>query len=200
MLVDDLNLIVCGVGGQGVVLSSDILANAFLKSGYDVKATDIIGLGQRGGSVVTHVRAGDKVISPLIKKGEADILLSFEKYEALRWSRYLKEEGLLIVNDKKVTPTSVTEKLQDDIDLDRLLGELDYERMIIDISRILRDDEISSKYTNTFMLGMLSMKTSIESKVWEESIGENVTVGFREDNIKAFRVGRKLFQMKTEEN
>ncbi|MCG8541615.1 MAG: indolepyruvate oxidoreductase subunit beta [Clostridia bacterium] len=200
MLVDDLNLIVCGVGGQGVVLSSDILANAFLKSGYDVKATDIIGLGQRGGSVVTHVRAGEKVISPLIKKGEADILLSFEKYEALRWSRYLKEEGLLIVNDKKVTPTSVTEKLQDDIDLDRLLGELDYERMIIDISSILRDDEISSKYTNTFMLGMLSMKTSIESRVWEESIGENVTVGFREDNIKAFRVGRKLFQMKAEEN
>ncbi len=200
MLVDDLNLIVCGVGGQGVVLSSDILANAFLKSGHDVKATDIIGLGQRGGSVVTHVRAGDKVISPLIKKGEADILLSFEKYEALRWSRYLKKEGLLIVNDKKVTPTSVTEKLQDDIDLDRLLGELDYERMIIDISSILRDDEISSKYTNTFMLGMLSMKTNIESRVWEESIGENVTVGFREDNIKAFRVGRKLFQMKAEKN
>ena len=200
MLVDDLNLIVCGVGGQGVVLSSDILANAFLKSGYDVKATDIIGLGQRGRSVVTHVRAGEKVISPLIKKGEADILLSFEKYEALRWSRYLKKEGLLIVNDKKVTPTSVTEKLQDDIDLDRLLGELDYERMIIDISSILRDDEISSKYTNTFMLGMLSMKTNIESRVWEESIGENVTVGFREDNIKAFRVGRKLFQMKAEEN
>lgn len=200
MLVDDLNLIVCGVGGQGVVLSSDILANAFLKSGHDVKATDIIGLGQRGGSVVTHVRAGEKVVSPLIKKGEADILLSFEKYEALRWSRYLKKEGLLIVNDKKVTPTSVTEKLQDDIDLDRLLGELDYERMIIDISSILRDDEISSKYTNTFMLGMLSMKTNIESRVWEESIGENVTVGFREDNIKAFRVGRKLFQMKAEEN
>lgn len=200
MLVDDLNLIVCGVGGQGVVLSSDILANAFLKSGHDVKATDIIGLGQRGGSVVTHVRAGEKVVSPLIKKGEADILLSFEKYEALRWSRYLKKEGLLIVNDKKVTPTSVTEKLQDDIDLDRLLGELDYERMIIDISSILRDDEISSKYTNTFMLGMLSMKTNIESRVWEESIGENVTVGFREDNIKAFRVGRKLFQMKAEKN
>ncbi len=200
MLVNDLNLIVCGVGGQGVVLSSDILANAFLKSGHDVKATDIIGLGQRGGSVVTHVRAGEKVVSPLIKKGEADILLSFEKYEALRWSRYLKKEGLLIVNDKKVTPTSVTEKLQDDIDLDRLLGELDYERMIIDISSILRDDEISSKYTNTFMLGMLSMKTNIESRVWEESIGENVTVGFREDNIKAFRVGRKLFQMKAEKN
>ncbi|WP_432402617.1 indolepyruvate oxidoreductase subunit beta [Wukongibacter sp. M2B1] len=192
MVVDPLNLIICGVGGQGVVLASDIISSTFLEAGYDVKTTDIIGLGQRGGSVITHVRVGDKIVSPLIKKGEADIILSFEKYEALRWSRYLKNEGDLIMNDQSITPTSVTEKLEEDIDLDGLIDRLDYNKMLIDISEVLRMNDISTKCINIVMLGILSLKTHIEEILWEDIIGENVSSDFAEDNLRAFRIGRKL--------
>jgi len=192
VLADTLNLIICGVGGQGVVLASDIISNTFLESGYDVKATDIIGLGQRGGSVITHVRVGDEIISPLIKKGEADIILSFEKYEALRWSGYLKNDGVLVMNNESITPTSVTEKLQEDIDLDEFVDRLHYKKILIDIASILKLNDISTKCTNIVMLGILSLKTHIEALIWEDIISKNVALDFVEDNLQAFRIGRNI--------
>ncbi|SKC76461.1 indolepyruvate oxidoreductase subunit beta [Maledivibacter halophilus] len=187
------NFIICGVGGQGIVLTSDIISNTFLESGWDVKATDIIGLGQRGGSVVTHVRVGNDIISPLIKKGKADIILAFEKYESLRWCNYLKEDGELIINNKSIIPTSVTEKIEKDIDLNVLLDKLNYKNSLVDISIKLENNGINAKCTNLFMVGILSRKTNIKYKLWEEIIKRNVKKEFREDNIRAFKMGRNLF-------
>jgi indolepyruvate ferredoxin oxidoreductase beta subunit len=102
------DLLMVGVGGQGIVLASDILGGVALAAGYDVKKTDTLGMAQRGGSVVSHVRVADKVWSPLIKEGEVDVLVAFEKLEAARWSYYLNEGGAAIVNNQTTPPLSVS--------------------------------------------------------------------------------------------
>src|SRR5690554_5936565 len=101
------NILIVGVGGQGTLLTSRVLGSLACKMGYDVKVSEVHGMAQRGGSVVTHVRFGDRVSSPLIEEGRADILLAFEKMEALRWIHYLKEDGMLIVNDQAIDPMPV---------------------------------------------------------------------------------------------
>lgn len=105
--MNKLDLLITGVGGQGVVLASDIIGETALSAGYDVKKTDTLGMAQRGGSVISHVRTGTKVWSPLIKEGEADILVAFEKLEAARWAHYLKQGSIAIVNNHALPPLSV---------------------------------------------------------------------------------------------
>src|SRR4030042_6372644 len=104
----EMDFLITGVGGQGVVLASDILGETALAAGYDVKKTDTLGMAQRGGSVVSHVRIAEKVWSPLIKEGAADILIAFEKLEAARWSYYLSEGSAAIVNNQTTPPLSVS--------------------------------------------------------------------------------------------
>ncbi len=101
------NILIVGVGGQGTLLASKLIGAAFVKRGYDVKVSEVHGMSQRGGSVVTYVRYGDKVHSSLIEKGEADIIISFEQLEAARWLPYLKPDGVLIVNTQKIDPMPV---------------------------------------------------------------------------------------------
>ena len=103
-----VNLLVTGVGGQGVILASDIISETALAAGYDVKKTDTLGMAQRGGSVISHVRIAPRVWSPLIKEGEVDILLAFEKLEAARWSYYLRPGGVAIINNQAVPPLSIS--------------------------------------------------------------------------------------------
>jgi len=103
-----IDLLMTGVGGQGTILASDIIGEVALASGYDVKKTDTLGMAQRGGSVTSHVRLASKVYSPLIKEGEADIMLAFEKLEAARWGYYLKPGGIAIVNNLALPPLSVS--------------------------------------------------------------------------------------------
>src|SRR5690554_743448 len=105
--MQSINILIVGVGGQGTLLTSRVLGNLASDLGYDVKVSEVHGMAQRGGSVVTHVRFGNKVYSPLIEVGKADILLSFEKMEALRWEHYLKEGGMLITNDQSINPMPV---------------------------------------------------------------------------------------------
>ncbi len=104
----NMNILLAGVGGQGTILTSKILSNGFLQQGYDVKMAEIHGMAQRGGSVTTQIRVGDQIFSPVIEKGQADIIVAFEKSEALRWLDYLKPDGILIVNDYMIEPFTVS--------------------------------------------------------------------------------------------
>lgn len=192
MLLKGGNFIICGIGGQGIVLTSDIVSKVFLASEYDIKATDIIGLGQRGGSVVTHIRTGEKIYSPLIKRGEADIILAFEKYEGLRWLPYLKRKGKLIVNDCKNRPTSVINGLQEDIDIDERMRGLDCWKLMVPGAKILKDHHMDGKFVNIFMTGVFSKYTDIDDQYWEQIIRHHVPPPYLEENIKAFRMGRGL--------
>jgi indolepyruvate ferredoxin oxidoreductase beta subunit len=103
----NLSVMIAGVGGQGTLLTSQVLGAAALKAGYDVKMSEVHGMAQRGGSVITYVRIGEKVDSPVIEKGGADILLCFEKLEALRWIDYAKQDGTIIVNEQRIDPMPV---------------------------------------------------------------------------------------------
>ena len=105
--IEKIDLLMTGVGGQGNILASDIICEVAMAAGYDVKKTDTLGMAQRGGSVISHVRLAEKVYSPLIKEGEVDILLAFEKLEGIRWASYLKPSAIVIINDYAVPPLSV---------------------------------------------------------------------------------------------
>jgi indolepyruvate ferredoxin oxidoreductase beta subunit len=164
-----LNVLIAGVGGQGVVLASDILAEVAMGAGLDVKKTDTLGMAQRGGSVISHVAISEDVASPVISEGEADILLAFEKAEAARWSGYLRNGGIVIVNDLSIPPLSVS------------LGSESYPD----------DAEILPKVLNVIMLGALSMLTPFNPDLWGKEIGLKLPPHLLDINLTAFELGRR---------
>jgi len=191
--VKKLDLLITGVGGQGIVLASDIIGEAALAAGYDVKKTDTLGMAQRGGSVISHVRIAHQVWSPLIKEGEVDILLAFEKLEAARWSQYLRTGAIAIVNNQAVPPLSVS------------LGEERYpsDRELLDIVKrrtdrvyfvdgTWRTRELGNVRTlNMFMLGYASRFVPLKVDIWKDAISRYVPSSVRQINITAFDRGRK---------
>lgn len=188
-----MDLMIAGVGGQGVVLASDIIGETAIAAGFDVKKTDTLGMAQRGGSVVSHVRLAPKVWSPLIKEGEVDLILSFEKLEAARWSHYLREGGVVIVNDYEQPPQSVSlgqEKYPSDDEIIAALKRQTEEVYLIDGSG--RVKELGNVRTlNIFMLGCFSVFAPLEADVWRESITRRLPENIREINLTAFEMGRK---------
>lgn len=185
-------IMIVGVGGQGTLLSSKILGRVLLDSGYDVKVSEVHGMSQRGGSVVTYVRFGDKVYSPVIDKGEADVILSFEKLEAARWLEYLKEGGKMIVNTYEAMPMPV------------ITGAAQYPDDLINKMKakgadVEADDFLSiataagsSKAVNIALLGRLSKSfPEISEESWINAITAIVPPKFLELNKKAFELGRK---------
>lgn len=188
----NLNLLVTGVGGQGVVLAGDILADVALAAGCDVKKTDTLGMAQRGGSVVTHLRMAEEVASPLIKEGEADILLAFEKLEAARWAGYLRQGASAIVNNYAIPPLSVSlgaEAYPDDDKIKHILGHRAGDVLFVEGTK--RSAELGNlKVLNVFMLGLLSMLTPFSPEVWQEIIGRHLPAGILEINLTAFERGR----------
>lgn len=185
------NIMIVGVGGQGTLLASKMLGYVLLNQGYDVKVSEVHGMSQRGGSVVTYVRYGEKVYSPVIDKGEADVILSFEKLEAARWLEYLKPGGKMIVNTQemepmpvitgaKVYPNNLVEKMQAagaDVDARDFLA--------------LANEAGSSKAVNIALMGRLSVYfPEISDEKWQEAIAANVPPRFLELNKKAFELGR----------
>ena len=188
-----MDLLITGVGGQGVVLASDIIGEAALAAGYDVKKTDTLGMAQRGGSVISHVRIAPKVYSPLIKEGEVDLLLGLEKLEAVRWSHYLRPGGIAIANNYEQPPMSVS------------LGQEQYpgHEEIIDILKRQTDrvyfidgtrrvGELGNIRTlNIFMLGCLSVFAPLKVNIWKAVISEHLPAGIRDINLTAFEQGRK---------
>jgi indolepyruvate ferredoxin oxidoreductase beta subunit len=188
-----MDILVTGVGGQGVVLASDIIGEAALAAGFDVKKTDTLGMAQRGGSVVSHVRLGQRVWSPLIKEGEVDLLLAFEKLEAARWSHYLKKNAVVIVNSYGQPPLSVSlgqEKYATDDEIVAALKRRTDKIYIIDGNKKAR--ELGNVRTlNIFMLGCLAAFAPLETEVWKDTISRRLPEHLREINLKAFEMGRK---------
>jgi indolepyruvate ferredoxin oxidoreductase beta subunit len=188
------NILIVGVGGQGTLLTSRIVGNLALNSGYDVKMSEVHGMAQRGGSVVTHVRIGSKVSSPLIEQRQADIILAFEKLEAYRWVNYLKDDGIMIVNDQQIDPMpvimgtvpypeNIPEKINSRCELFVLVNALDIAEKVGNI-----------RVVNTVLLGVMAGYLEIELEAWLKSIEENVPPKTIEVNKSAFISGYNLQQ------
>ena len=187
------DLLITGVGGQGVILASDILSEAALTAGYDVKKTDTLGLAQRGGSVISHIRIGQRVWSPLIKEGEADILLALEKLEAARWGYYLQPGAIAIVNNYARPPLSVNlgnEHYPTDEEITSILKRRS--ARVYFVNSTSRTRELGNISTlNIFMLGCASLFLPFRVSIWQESISRHVPPSAQKINIDAFKQGRK---------
>jgi indolepyruvate ferredoxin oxidoreductase beta subunit len=191
--VKKFDLLITGVGGQGVILASNIIGEVALAAGYDVKKTDTLGMAQRGGSVVSHVRLGPEVHSPLIRAGEVDILLAFEKLEAARWSHYLSPGAIAIINNHALRPISVNlgdERYPSDEEIAGILRR-GSERIyfIKGTERVKKLGNI--KILNVFLLGCASVFLPLKIRVWQDIISQHVPPSVRELNITAFNQGRK---------
>ena len=187
-----VNIMLAGVGGQGVLLASEVISKAALQEGYDVKKSEVHGMAQRGGSVVSNVRYGRKVYSPLIAEGEADILLAFEKLEALRWINYLKPSGKVITNTQRIDPLTVaTGKKEYPQDVLSALKNTGHKIVNLDALNAARDAG-SQKAINTVLIGALVNYTDIKKDVFQEVIKESVPPKTVEINNKAFQKGLKL--------
>ena len=185
-----LNISLVGVGGQGTLLASEILCQVALLSGRDVKKSEVHGMAQRGGSVVSQVRMGEKIHSPLIGIGETDVLIAFEKVEALRHAHFLSPTGVAMVNDQEIRPVTVSSgqaQWPEDID-GKLKSTFPKLELIpaLDIARTLG----SVRIVNVVMIGALSNHLGIPEDTWRDAITALVNPRFLELNLKAFDAGR----------
>ncbi len=191
-----LDLLITGMGGQGIILASDITVETALASGYDVKKTDTKGMARRGGSVVSHVRIARQVWSPLIKAGEVDILLALEKLEAARWAHYLRPGGIIIVNNQALPPLSVIlgyDQYPSDEEITDILKRQTDHVYFVDGAR--RAKELGNIRTlNIFMLGCASLFAPFKVPIWKEGISQRLPPCIRQININAFDQGRKEIQ------
>lgn len=187
--MDDKNILIVGVGGQGTLLASRILGSLAMEQGYDVKLSEVHGMAQRGGSVVTHVKFGRKVFSPLIEVGTADIILAFEKMEALRWIHYLKQDGTIIVNDQSIDPMPVITGLaQYPDDIWQRLNK--WSSNVISIDALSIAKELGNiRVANTVLLGVLAQKLGVPAESWEKIIENTVPSKTIEINKQAFYRG-----------
>ena len=184
------NVMIVGVGGQGSLLASKLLGRLLLSKGYDIKVSEVHGMSQRGGSVVTYVRFGDKVYSPVIDKGEADYIVSFELLEAARWTEFLKPGGKIITNTQQVNPMPV------------IIGAAEYPENLLDKmaaagldvdaldALTLAEEAGSSKAVNIVLMGHLSRYFAFTEEEWLEALAQSVAPKFLELNKKAFTLGR----------
>ena len=185
------NIMIVGVGGQGTLLASRILGNTVINEGYDVKVSEVHGMSQRGGSVVTYVKYGEKVYSPIIDRGEADIILAFEMLEAYRALPYLKKGGKMIVNDQTMDPMpviigameypeNIKEKLESKVDL-----------VTVDALKYAKEAG-NIKAVNVVLIGVMAKSTDIPYENWVETIKTTVPPKFLDVNLKAFELGYNL--------
>ena len=187
------DFLLVGVGGQGVLLASDILAEVGLKAGYDVKKAEVHGMAQRGGSVVSHVRWAEKVLSPLIGRGEVDYLLALEKLEALRHIEMLRPGGTALVNDYAIPPLSISagdDVYPDDEWLRRTISAVTEDLRLLPGTK-LAEELGSARAANVVMLGALSALLDVPPQVWLEVIAERVPERYAELNRRAFLRGRE---------
>lgn len=183
------SVMIVGVGGQGTLLASRLLGAAMVAEGYDVKVSEVHGMSQRGGSVVTYVRYGEKVYSPIIEEGEADIVLAFEQLEAARYLPYLKKGGAVVVNTQKMDPmpvvtgsTTYPEGLLEDM---KKKGA----RVLALDALSLAEEAGSAKAVNVVLIGAMAKSLGQEQAVWLKAIEETVPAKFLEMNRKAFALG-----------
>ena len=182
------NIMIVGVGGRGTLLTSRILGNTILGEGYDVKVSEVHGMSQRGGSVVTYVKYGEKVHSPIIGKGEADIVLAFELLEALRALPYVKKGGKIIVNTQEIDPMPViigAAKYPEDIE--NILSD---NTDLVAVDALAKAKEAGNiKAVNVVLIGVMAKSTDIPYEKWVEALKTTVPPKFLDINLKAFDLG-----------
>ena len=184
------NIIIVGVGGQGSLLASKILGDLLLRQGYDVKVSEVHGMSQRGGSVITYVRFGDRVYSPVVDEGEADYIVSFEILETARWLSYLKPDGQIVTNTQQIDPMPVITGAA--TYPENLVSKIKAAGVKIDAMDCLSlaREAGSPKAVNIVLLGRLSHYFSISEEAWQEALAANVPPKFLELNKKAFALGK----------
>ena len=183
------SVMIVGVGGQGTLLASRVLGSAMLSQGVDVKVSEVHGMSQRGGSVVTYVRYGDKVYSPIIAQGEADVLLAFEALEAARYLPWLKPEGTVVVNTQQMDPMPVvTGVAEDPKDILGKVREQGVKVVALDALG-MAEEAGSSKAVNVVLIGAMAKKLDLPKEVWIDTIKETVPSKFIDMNLKAFELG-----------
>ena len=182
------NIMIVGVGGQGTLLTSRILGGIMVDAGYEVKLSEVHGMAQRGGSVVTFVRYGDTVAEPIVEEGQADVLIAFERLEALRYAHFLKKDGVLIVNDQRIDPiTVVTGAAQYP---EQILENLRKEYTVYSINAQKKALELgNSRVFNIIVLGMAARHMDFDREEWLKVIEKTVPPKTVEINKKAFFVG-----------
>lgn len=197
-MAKDISIVLAGVGGQGTLIAGKLLGILALKLGLDIKVSEVHGMSQRGGSVITYVRMGEKVYSPIIEEGMADYVLAFEEVEAVRWANLLKKDGILLVNSQKIKSLPV------------LLGNAEYPENIKDAlnlaaenrAKVVEFDALSaalscgsSRAVNMVMVGALSAGMDIDKALWEEAINEAFASKAKliPMNLQAFNKGRDFF-------
>lgn len=183
------SIVIAGVGGQGTLLASRLIGAVATDSGHDVKVSEVHGMAQRGGSVITYVRYGENVISPIIPLGEADYILAFEQLEAFRWTPYLKKGGTLIMNTQKIEPMPViigTVKYPEDIE--KILHEKVENCYSLD-ALSLAIQAGSRKAVNCILIGKLAKMMDFDKSIWVDAIKKTVPQKFIDMNIKAFELG-----------
>jgi len=184
------NILLVGVGGQGVILAGKILTEVLVHAGFDVKKSEVHGMAQRGGSVLSHVRFGPKVFSPLVKKGEGDILLSFEQLETLRYLDYLNRKPTIFLNDQKILPPSVSMGLEvypEDIP-ERLRKK--FKNTFLVEGLLMARKAGNLKAVNTVLLGALSRSLPIGEKTWVKTLRERFPKPLQAVNLDGFYLGR----------
>jgi indolepyruvate ferredoxin oxidoreductase beta subunit len=191
-MTETKGILLAGVGGQGILRASDILCRVFMAAGFDVKKSEVHGMAQRGGCVTSHVRYGEKVHSPLAKKNDIDVLVSFERMDTLRYLDYVKESGTVIINTEEIYPPAVN------------LGEAPYPTHVVEtvhrfFARVVPVDATTLalragniRTVNTVLLGALSSCLSLSPALWEKTLKESFPTKFIGVNRKAFRLGRDV--------
>ncbi|HUU05267.1 MAG TPA: indolepyruvate oxidoreductase subunit beta [Patescibacteria group bacterium] len=183
------SILICGVGGQGILTASDLLSDVLLLAGFAVKKSEVHGMSQRGGDVISTVRYGDQVFSPLPALKETDYILAFEKLEALRNINYLSEKGIILVNDFEWQPLPVAAGLEKyPADTVEQLQKLAAELVLIPATR-LAVELGNEKVSNVILIGLLASRMEIDKKLWLEVIGKKVPPRFIDLNLKAFESG-----------
>ena len=182
------NIMIVGVGGQGTLLTSRILGGITVAAGYDVKLSEVHGMAQRGGSVVTFVRYGEKVAEPIVEEGQADVLIAFERLEALRYAHFLKKDGVIVVNDHRIDPITVVTGVAEYPD--DIIGTLEKDHKVLKVNAMEEAIKLgNSKVFNIIVLGVAAKHMDFDKEMWLEVIEKTVPPKTVEMNKKAFLYG-----------
>lgn len=191
MAKNTVNIMIVGVGGQGTLLASRILGNITTSCGYDVKISEVHGMAQRGGSVVTFVRYGENVAEPIVEEGQADILIAFERLEAMRYSHFLKKDGTIIVNDQRIDPMTVVTGAAEYPE--NIIENLAKKYNVISLDAMAEAAKLgNTRVFNTIILGVTATKMEFEKATWIETINNIVPPKTVELNLKAFELGYNM--------
>lgn len=190
-MAETKNIMIVGVGGQGTLLTSRILGGITVEAGYDVKLSEVHGMAQRGGSVVTYVRYGEKVAEPIVEEGQADVLIAFERLEALRYAHFLKKDGVIIVNDQRIDPMPVVTGVAKYPD--GIIEKLSKKYRVVSVDAM--DEAIkmgNSRVFNVIILGIAAKNMDFPKEQWIEVIKKKVPQKTIDINVKAFERGYEI--------